>query len=320
MQLPDSSDEDQARRGNCVAASARRPSKRAPKAQPRRPSSSTAIPAPSTTGRAWSRRPASTAGRSRSTCPASATPTSRGPSRTRSRATRPTWTAPSAARRRAGAPDRPRLRRALGTAMGGRPPRRLRQHDPGQHRDPLRLQVACVRQGLADPRARRALLRGHDPLRACASALKRGQPEPLPDEAFELFYKASKDKGTQRAVLRLYRASPPSFLEPLGPPLRELNRPTLVVWGAHDPYIKVEVRRAAEGDVPRTPRSSSSRKAATGRCGTRRRRSRRRSSPSSPGSSAPPPRGAARTRARRPARRRRLRSRRRVGRRRRRSR
>jgi pimeloyl-ACP methyl ester carboxylesterase len=75
---------------------------------------------------------------------------------------------------------------------------------------------------------------------AMRSALKRGQPQPLPDEAFELFYKANKDKGTQRAILRLYRASPPSALEPLGPPLREMNRPTLVVWGAHDPYIKVE--------------------------------------------------------------------------------
>jgi pimeloyl-ACP methyl ester carboxylesterase len=75
---------------------------------------------------------------------------------------------------------------------------------------------------------------------AARSALKRGQPKPLPEEAFELFYKANKDKGTQRAILRLYRASPPSALEPLGPPLREMNRPTLVVWGAHDPYIKVE--------------------------------------------------------------------------------
>lgn len=71
-------------------------------------------------------------------------------------------------------------------------------------------------------------------------ALKRGQPQPLPEEAFELFYKANKDKGTQRAILRLYRASPVSLLEPLAAPLRELGRPTLVVWGAHDPYIKVE--------------------------------------------------------------------------------
>jgi len=72
------------------------------------------------------------------------------------------------------------------------------------------------------------------------SALKRGQPRPLPDEAFELFYRANKDKGTQRAILRLYRATPSNSLEPLGQPLHDLNRPTLVVWGRHDPYIKVE--------------------------------------------------------------------------------
>jgi pimeloyl-ACP methyl ester carboxylesterase len=72
------------------------------------------------------------------------------------------------------------------------------------------------------------------------SALKRGQPQPLPEEAFELFYRANKDKGTQRAILRLYRATPPKSLEPLGSPLHDLNRPTLVVWGKHDPYIKVE--------------------------------------------------------------------------------
>jgi pimeloyl-ACP methyl ester carboxylesterase len=75
---------------------------------------------------------------------------------------------------------------------------------------------------------------------ALRTALKKGQPRPLPDEALELFYKANKDRGTQRAILRLYRASPPRKLEPLAAPLREMKRPTLVVWGAHDPYIKVE--------------------------------------------------------------------------------
>jgi pimeloyl-ACP methyl ester carboxylesterase len=75
---------------------------------------------------------------------------------------------------------------------------------------------------------------------AMRSALKRGQPHPLPEEAIELFYRANKDKGTQRAILRLYRATPPESLAPLGPALHELNRPTLVVWGRHDPYIKVK--------------------------------------------------------------------------------
>jgi pimeloyl-ACP methyl ester carboxylesterase len=72
------------------------------------------------------------------------------------------------------------------------------------------------------------------------SALRRGQPRPLPEEAFELFYRANKDRGTQRAILRLYRSTPPSALEELAAPLRDAARPTLVVWGAHDPYIKVE--------------------------------------------------------------------------------
>ena len=121
---------------------------------------------------------------------------------------------------------------------------------------------------------------------AMRQALKRGQPTPLPEEAFELFYKANKDKGTQRAILRLYRASPERLLEPLAAPLRELDRPTLVVWGAHDPYIKVEYAEQQKQTF-RAPRSWCSRKAATGRCGTRPRRWRRRSSPSSPGSSAP---------------------------------
>jgi pimeloyl-ACP methyl ester carboxylesterase len=72
------------------------------------------------------------------------------------------------------------------------------------------------------------------------TALKRGQSRPLPEEAFELFYRANKDRGTQRAILRLYRATPATALESLGPALRESSRPALVVWGAHDPYIEVE--------------------------------------------------------------------------------
>jgi pimeloyl-ACP methyl ester carboxylesterase len=71
-------------------------------------------------------------------------------------------------------------------------------------------------------------------------ALKRGQPRPLPEEAFELFYRANKDRATQRAILRLYRATPTDGFRSMAPALRELDRPTLVVWGKHDPYIGVE--------------------------------------------------------------------------------
>jgi pimeloyl-ACP methyl ester carboxylesterase len=86
--------------------------------------------------------------------------------------------------------------------------------------------------------------------RAARSALKRGQPRPLPDDAFEHIYKANKDKGTHIAILLHYRYSPPSFLESLAAPLREMNRPTLVVWGAHDPYIKVEYAEQQKQTFP----------------------------------------------------------------------
>jgi pimeloyl-ACP methyl ester carboxylesterase len=86
---------------------------------------------------------------------------------------------------------------------------------------------------------------------AMKSALRRGQPHPLPEEAIDLFYAANKDKGTQRAILRLYRATPPESLAPLGPPLHELARPTLVVWGRHDPYIKVEYAEQQKQTFPR---------------------------------------------------------------------
>ena len=82
-------------------------------------------------------------------------------------------------------------------------------------------------------------------------ALKRGQPRPLPDEAIELFYAANKDRGTRRAVLRLYRASPPDAMESLGPRLGELDVPALVVWGRHDPYIKVEYAEQQKRTFPR---------------------------------------------------------------------
>jgi pimeloyl-ACP methyl ester carboxylesterase len=71
-------------------------------------------------------------------------------------------------------------------------------------------------------------------------ALRRGQPRPLPEEAIERMYAANKDPATQRAILRLYRATPADGFAQLGAALRPLDPPTLVVWGRHDPYLKVE--------------------------------------------------------------------------------
>jgi pimeloyl-ACP methyl ester carboxylesterase len=45
------------------------------------------------------------------------------------------------------------------------------------------------------------------------------------------------DQGTQRAILRLYRSAPEERLAAAGEDLSHLRVPTLVVWGARDPYL-----------------------------------------------------------------------------------
>jgi len=63
-------------------------------------------------------------------------------------------------------------------------------------------------------------------------ALRRELPRELGDRAWEHF-----DQGTQRAILRLYRASPPELLERNGARLGELRAPALILWPDDDPYI-----------------------------------------------------------------------------------
>jgi pimeloyl-ACP methyl ester carboxylesterase len=48
------------------------------------------------------------------------------------------------------------------------------------------------------------------------------------------------DHGTQRAILKLYRASPESELARAGKRLGELHCPALVVWGDRDSYLPPE--------------------------------------------------------------------------------
>ena len=52
------------------------------------------------------------------------------------------------------------------------------------------------------------------------------------------------DQGTQRAILRLYRSSPPDVLAAAGARLGALEMPALVLWGMADPYIPVQFARA----------------------------------------------------------------------------
>jgi pimeloyl-ACP methyl ester carboxylesterase len=68
-------------------------------------------------------------------------------------------------------------------------------------------------------------------------------PGPLPeawlDSVLDHF-----DHGTQRAILRLYRSSPPEVLAQAGAQLASLSMPALVVWGMRDPYIPARFGQA----------------------------------------------------------------------------
>ena len=61
---------------------------------------------------------------------------------------------------------------------------------------------------------------------------------PLPADMLDAIWEHF-DQGTQRAILRLYRSSPPERLETAGARLGEVRAPALVLWGDRDPYIPV---------------------------------------------------------------------------------
>lgn len=66
-------------------------------------------------------------------------------------------------------------------------------------------------------------------------ALRRVLPSAVADPAWECF-----DHGTQRAILKAHRASPPEILVRAGERLGELRCPALVLWPTRDPYIGSE--------------------------------------------------------------------------------
>jgi pimeloyl-ACP methyl ester carboxylesterase len=78
--------------------------------------------------------------------------------------------------------------------------------------------------------------------RGSRAFMKRTNPPSFPLEVADRMYDQYADPATQRAVLRLYRATTlPDAADAMAPPLREQPRPTLVVWGARDPYLKVRL-------------------------------------------------------------------------------
>jgi pimeloyl-ACP methyl ester carboxylesterase len=84
------------------------------------------------------------------------------------------------------------------------------------------------------------------PRSAWRRAMQKANPKGLPEAFVEKMYD-DYDRGTRRAVLKLYRATPDaatpgmeSLQEQVGAELAKLHKPALVVWGAKDPFLSVE--------------------------------------------------------------------------------
>jgi len=59
----------------------------------------------------------------------------------------------------------------------------------------------------------------------------------LPTAAIDRIYEAARSWPTQRAILKLYRATPAPLMAGPIDALRELDRPALVLWGTDDAYL-----------------------------------------------------------------------------------
>jgi pimeloyl-ACP methyl ester carboxylesterase len=72
-------------------------------------------------------------------------------------------------------------------------------------------------------------------------AMQKANPKGLPPEFVDKMYD-EYDRGTRRAVLKLYRATsdPGETAIALGTAMKALHKPALVVWGARDPFIGVQ--------------------------------------------------------------------------------
>lgn len=71
-------------------------------------------------------------------------------------------------------------------------------------------------------------------------SLKHGNPRRLPDAFVDRMFD-DFDRGTRRAILRLYRATSEldRFADEITRALRPFALPGLVIWGARDPYVSV---------------------------------------------------------------------------------
>jgi len=83
------------------------------------------------------------------------------------------------------------------------------------------------------------------------TVLRHGNPRGLPRAFVDRMYD-DLDPGTNRAILRLYRAT--SDIAEIGrrqaDALAPLDRPALVLWGAHDPYLPVALAHTQREAFP----------------------------------------------------------------------
>lgn len=84
------------------------------------------------------------------------------------------------------------------------------------------------------------------------SRLSNQTPGPMPADWIDRIWK-DYDRDTRRAILRLYRSSPPEALADAGRELGNLRCPALVLWATRDPYLGADLGRryadALGGDV-----------------------------------------------------------------------
>ena len=73
--------------------------------------------------------------------------------------------------------------------------------------------------------------------------------QPLPDDLLDSVWEAF-DQGTQRAILRLYRGSPPDVLAQAGEDLDRIDAPALVVWGESDRFLPTRFGEAYAARLP----------------------------------------------------------------------
>jgi pimeloyl-ACP methyl ester carboxylesterase len=77
----------------------------------------------------------------------------------------------------------------------------------------------------------------------------RGDRSAMPPEFMDMIWR-HWDRGTAQATLALYRHADPDRLASAGSDLGKLKCPSLVVWGARDPFLPVRFAEAYAASLP----------------------------------------------------------------------